>query len=131
MDSIPIATSLGRGDWRAASTSLPLRRTPIGISSVQAASGGSIAMRCRRGPATFIVAVLVAVAALAAPALAEKRVALVIGNGAYQNAPRLPNPGNDAQDVAAALRRVGFEAILGLDLDRAGIDDHAVRFARA
>src|SRR5215510_861082 len=92
---------------------------------------GSIAMRCGRGPAIIIVAVLVAFAALTAPALAEKRVALVIGNGAYQNAPRLANPGNDAQDVATALRRVGFETILGLDLDRAGMDDHAVRFARA
>ena len=88
-------------------------------------------MRCGRGPAIIIVAVLVAFAALTAPALAEKRVALVIGNGAYQSAPALANPGNDARDVAAALRRVGFETILGLDLDRAGMDDLAVRFARA
>src|SRR5215468_5500367 len=88
-------------------------------------------MRCSRGPAIIIVAVLVALAALTAPALAEKRVALVIGNGAYQSAPALANPGNDARDVAAALRRVGFETILGLDLDRAGMDDLAVRFARA
>src|SRR5262249_55395981 len=92
---------------------------------------GSVAMRCGRGPAIIIVAVLVALAALTAPALAEKRVALVIGNGAYQSAPALANPGNDARDVAAALRRVGFETILGLDLDRAGMDDLAVRFARA
>jgi carboxyl-terminal processing protease len=88
-------------------------------------------MRYSRGPATLIIAALLTLTALVAPALAEKRVALIIGNGAYQNAPRLPNPGNDAQDVAAALRRVGFETILGLDLDRAGMDDHAVRFARA
>src|SRR5262249_40754861 len=88
-------------------------------------------MRCGRGPAIIIVAVLVALAALTAPALAEKRVALVIGNGAYQSAPALANPGNDARDVAAALRRVGFETILGLDLDGAGMDDLAVRFARA
>jgi carboxyl-terminal processing protease len=66
-----------------------------------------------------------------APALAEKRVALVIGNGAYANASRLPNPGNDARDVAATLTRLGFDTILGLDLDRAAMDDHAVRFARA
>jgi uncharacterized caspase-like protein len=33
--------------------------------------------------------------------------------------------------VAAALQRIGFETILGLDLDRAGMDEIAIRFARA
>lgn len=45
---------------------------------------------------------------LASPAQAAGRIALVIGNGEYQNAPRLPNPVNDAQDVAAAFERLGF-----------------------
>ena len=71
----------------------------------------------RRSLAAF--AVLVAVAAinflLTPPAFAEKRVALVIGNSAYQHSSRLPNPRNHAEDVAAALRRIGFETILGLD----------------
>jgi uncharacterized caspase-like protein len=66
----------------------------------------------------------------AAPALADKRVALVIGNGAYRNAPRLPNPANDARDVAAALKRLNFETVLGLDLDRAGMDAAAIQFSR-
>jgi len=39
---------------------------------------------------------------------AAERVALVIGNGDYRNVPRLPNPGNDATDVAASLQRLGF-----------------------
>ena len=64
-------------------------------------------------------------------ASAERRVALIIGNGAYQNAPRLPNPKNDAEDVAAALKRTGFETIIGLDLDKAGMEDVTIRFARA
>src|SRR3984893_1725618 len=64
------------------------------------------------------------------PAFAEKRVALVIGNGAYENAVHLPNPRNDAQDVAAALTRIGFETIVGLDLDKAGMDEQAIQFAR-
>src|SRR5262245_37889914 len=76
------------------------------------------------------LAIFVALTAFA-PARAEKRVALVIGNGAYKHATHLPNPTNDARDVAEALKRVGFDTILGLDLDRAGMDDHAVRFARA
>jgi hypothetical protein len=65
------------------------------------------------------------------PSHAEKRVALVIGNGAYASAPRLPNPRNDAEDVAVALKRSGFETIVGLDLDKAGMDDATIRFARA
>src|SRR5947209_7807876 len=55
----------------------------------------------------------IAVAALwASGAYAERRVALVIGNGAYKNAPRLPNPINDAQDVSASLKRNGFDTIV-------------------
>jgi uncharacterized caspase-like protein len=65
-----------------------------------------------------------------APGHAEKRVALVIGNGAYKNAPALPNPRNDAQDVSAALQRAGFETVTGLDLDRNGMEEAAIRFAR-
>jgi hypothetical protein len=64
-------------------------------------------------------------------ALADRRVALVIGNGAYSHAPHLPNPSHDAQDVAAALRRTGFDTIVGIDLDQAGMRDAAIRFARA
>ena len=43
-----------------------------------------------------------------AAALSERRVALVIGNSAYQSVPSLPNPVNDAKAVANALRAVGF-----------------------
>src|SRR5580704_1996702 len=63
-------------------------------------------------------------------AVAGKRVALVIGNGAYVHAPHLPNPPHDAEDVAAALKRSGFETILGLDLDKARMDDAAITFAK-
>lgn len=43
----------------------------------------------------------------------EKRVALVIGNGNYKNASVLPNPVNDAVDMAATLKELGFEVISG------------------
>lgn len=45
------------------------------------------------------------------PAWAEKRVALVLGNGAYQNAARLPNPVNDGATIAATLRDAGFDVV--------------------
>ena len=51
------------------------------------------------------------------PALAGGKVALVIGNGNYQNANKLPNPANDASDMAAMLKTMGFEVISGTDLD--------------
>jgi uncharacterized caspase-like protein len=44
-----------------------------------------------------------------APALAADRVALVIGNGAYQRVPALPNPPRDASDIANALERLDFK----------------------
>ena len=55
------------------------------------------------------MAALVLPLALAAlPARAAERVALVIGNAAYTHATQLANPLNDAADIGAALRRLGF-----------------------
>jgi uncharacterized caspase-like protein len=65
------------------------------------------------------------------PAGAEKRVALVIGNSAYVHANPLPNPVNDAADMAKALTEVGFEMILGLDLKKPEFDGKVRDFARA
>src|SRR5262245_42927338 len=62
---------------------------------------------------------------------AEKRVALVIGNGEYQNAGKLRNPRNDARDVADALRRLDFEVIVHFDLDKPGMEAAASQFGRA
>jgi uncharacterized caspase-like protein len=45
------------------------------------------------------------------PAFAEKRVALVFGNSAYQNVPQLPNPVNDGAVVAATLKAAGFDVV--------------------
>src|SRR3954453_3378490 len=45
------------------------------------------------------------------PAFAEKRVALVLGNSAYQNVAPLPNPVNDAATIAATLKGAGFDVV--------------------
>ncbi len=55
------------------------------------------------------------------PAAASTRVALVLGNGKYQNVPELENPSNDAQDLAQALRGVGFDVIEQHDATRASM----------
>jgi formylglycine-generating enzyme required for sulfatase activity len=47
-----------------------------------------------------------------------RRVALIIGNGAYTNAPRLKNPVNDATDIADALSKLGFNVDHGVDLNQ-------------
>jgi uncharacterized caspase-like protein len=46
----------------------------------------------------------------------DSKVALVIGNSRYTNALPLKNPGNDATDMCAALRKLGFEVICKLDV---------------
>jgi uncharacterized caspase-like protein len=63
--------------------------------------------------------------------VAEKRVALVVGNSAYVQAGALPNPMNDASDMAEALKKVGFEVLLGLDLTKSAFDSKVRDFARA
>ncbi len=52
------------------------------------------------------------------PAGGGRRVALVIGNGAYANVKALPNPPNDARAIAKSLRDIGFAVSEGIDLDR-------------
>jgi uncharacterized caspase-like protein len=47
----------------------------------------------------------------AGPAFADKRVALVIGNSAYQHAPALPNPARDARAMAAMFEKGGFTVV--------------------
>ena len=94
-------------------------------------------LACRR-PAGFCLSAIaiclagvLAAVALAQPAAAQKRVALVIGNAAYTHAGRLANPANDAADMAAALKGVGIDVILGVDLDRRGFDAKLREFSRA
>jgi len=48
----------------------------------------------------------------------EQRVALVIGNANYQTAPKLANPGNDAQSMSQLLNSAGFEVTQATDLTR-------------
>jgi tetratricopeptide (TPR) repeat protein len=60
-----------------------------------------------------------------------RRVALVIGNGAYVNANRLLNPPNDARGVARSLREMGYEVYEGIDLDKAALQKQVAEFLRS
>jgi len=55
----------------------------------------------------------------------------VIGKGAYAHMPALPNPANDAADMAPGPERLGFDVTLGLDAARADMEDLLDRFARS
>jgi hypothetical protein len=65
----------------------------------------------------LFVLLILAIWVGAGPALAEKRVALVIGNSAYKNVARLANPANDAALVGGMFRKSGFDTVdIKLDL---------------
>ena len=78
-----------------------------------------------------VAVVLLLLMVLPSAVLAEKRVALVIGNSAYKHAGELTNPKNDAADIAMALRRLGFQVIDGFDLDKPSFDRKIREFATA
>src|SRR5262245_43789143 len=89
-------------------------------------------MKIRSFLSTLIFTLLPLVLMAAADCcLADTRVPVAIGNGADRNGPRLINPSNDVVDVATALKSLGFETIVATDLDRAGMDEAAIRFSRA
>ncbi len=83
-----------------------------------------------------IAAILVLISLLAVPAQgvlagqSGQRVALVMGNGAYRQVPTLANPRADAEAMAAALERLGFDVELGVDLDLAGMRRAVQDFSR-
>ena len=82
-------------------------------------------------PAKLLVVVLALVlVASASVELAARQVALVVGNGSYAHIGRLPNPENDAVDLAAALRRIGFEVTTELDADRVELTEALRAFTR-
>jgi len=68
--------------------------------------------------------------ALPAAALADARVALVIGNGRYANTPQLVNPANDAEDVTRGLGALGFKVTLLRDAGKRAFDTALAQFAR-
>ncbi|MBT9288711.1 SUMF1/EgtB/PvdO family nonheme iron enzyme [Prosthecodimorpha staleyi] len=66
-----------------------------------------------------------------APALAEKRVALVIGNDRYASVTPLRKAVNDARAVAAVLKEIGFEVISGENLSRRELNRKLGEFDQA
>jgi uncharacterized caspase-like protein len=63
-------------------------------------------------------------------ARADRRVAFVVGNGAYKNVQPLPNPPIDAKSMAGVLRNVGFEVVEGTNLTRDKMTERLLEFGK-
>jgi hypothetical protein len=63
-------------------------------------------------------------------AKADKRVAFVVGNGAYKNVAALPNPAIDAKSMAKVLRNVGFDVVEGTNLTRDKMTERLLEFGK-
>jgi hypothetical protein len=61
---------------------------------------------------------------------AERRVAFVVGNGAYKNVEPLPNPPIDAKAISSTLRNVGFEVVEGTNLTRDEMTERLLDFGK-
>src|SRR5690348_1392349 len=77
-----------------------------------------------------LIASLLCILFSAETALADKRVAFVVGNGAYKNVAQLPNPPIDAKAMATTLRGVGFDVVEGTNLTRDKMTEKLLNFGK-
>src|ERR1700681_3362249 len=80
--------------------------------------------------ALTIILSLICMAFTANAAKADKRVAFVVGNGAYKNVAALPNPAIDAKSMAKVLRNVGFDVVEGTNLTRDKMTERLLEFGK-
>ena len=69
--------------------------------------------------------------AFAAPAYAEKRVALVVGNNDYRNVPKLQKAVNDARTMGDTLKQLGFTVMVAENQNRQAFSETLLAFDRA
>ena len=82
--------------------------------------------------AGFVLLALLIFSGFAPPAAADKRVALVIGNSAYEHADGLTNPVIDARSMRTALAKIGFDdanIVFGENLGKRDFERALARFA--
>src|SRR6202048_421099 len=79
----------------------------------------------------FIIALSIAGTLVSANAAnADRRVAFVVGNGAYKNVQALPNPPIDAKSMAGVLRNAAFEVVEGTNLPRDKMTERLLEFGQ-
>src|SRR4051812_36704538 len=97
-----------------------MKRAGAVVTRERLALAAALSLALSLTRALSVAAALLALV-FASEARAEKRIALVVGNSAYQNITRLDNPRNDAALMAETLGALGFALIGGraqLDLDK-------------
>jgi Caspase domain/Putative peptidoglycan binding domain len=77
-----------------------------------------------------VVVSLISMLLSAQAAKADRRVAFVVGNGAYQNVAQLTNPPVDSKAMASVLRNVGFEVVEGSNLTRDKMTERLLEFGK-
>jgi uncharacterized caspase-like protein len=75
--------------------------------------------------------IAVSLTALAAPAHADKRVALVVGNNDYKNVPKLLKAVNDARTMGDTLKQLGFSVMVAENLNRQAFSETLLAFDKA
>ena len=78
-----------------------------------------------RAAGCFAVLLMLLTGVATTPAVAENRVALVVGNANYVNVPSLDNAGSDAELMASTLKGLGFKLVGGsaqINLDKSAFD---------
>jgi uncharacterized caspase-like protein len=75
-----------------------------------------------------VLALCLAVETSAVADTGDKRIALVIGNGAYRTIPSLKQPAGDAHAIAVVLRDIGFDVSEGTDLEHADMEHRVKEF---
>ncbi len=79
----------------------------------------------------MVAGIALASATLAAPALAEKRVALVVGNNEYKNVSKLQKAVNDARTMADTLKQLGFSVMIAENQNRQQFSETLLAFDKA
>src|SRR5262245_32768993 len=130
------STVCARRGWRRSDAP----NLPLWVDAVEKVDLKVVVNVCRvimrTGEATlqhlaWLGVVFLALLTVSPPVLAQKRIALVIGNSAYQHTSKLDNPKNDAADGGAALKQLGFEVMEGTDLDKGAMGRTIRDFAAA
>jgi hypothetical protein len=89
--------------------------------------GASRVYRMLRAYSAVVLAVL-SIWIFSEPAFAEKRIALVIGNSAYQKVPPLANPARDADAMSEMFKNAGFDVVQSRHNLGIGDAPHLARF---
>ena len=100
------------------------------LASLRFVAADRIGLRIVVAVVLSLICMVFAADAAKDSAKADKRVAFVVGNGAYKNVAQLPNPPVDAKAMASTLRNVGFDVVEGSNLTRDTMTEKLLEFGK-